>query len=216
MQVSELENRLSAATAQRDMSALLETIASAEALGLTSEESGPMQSAILTLHRLEIDIQAKKDLATALESGSVDMLQNALEGASKAIGLDSETREAASEAARLVAEHTSVASALRGAIASRSIELLQEAQTRAEDMLSQPTPALSPASTSTSTTSSFESSLRDSLLKTDETLSAGRTIVEGLLAEAVSFSFHYLPFVYSLCYFILIIDILFCIDSHLG
>lgn len=69
VQVSELENRLNTATKGRHRNSLLEAIASAEALGLTPEESGPMQSACLTLQRLEIDLQAKQELAAALESG---------------------------------------------------------------------------------------------------------------------------------------------------
>jgi hypothetical protein len=48
---------------------LLEVIASAQALGLIPEESGPLQNAILTLQRIEIDMQAKRELEAALASG---------------------------------------------------------------------------------------------------------------------------------------------------
>jgi hypothetical protein len=132
------------------------------------------------------------------------MLQSALEGASKA-GLDSETREAASEAARLIANQTSISKTLRGAIASRSVELLEEAIRKANHMLSQPTPPLSPAQpngpsslssssssfSSSSGSSPYETSLRTSLMKSDETLTAGRNVVGALLAEAVSSALFY-------------------------
>jgi hypothetical protein len=134
---------------------------------------------------------------------SVDMLQSALEGASKA-GLDSDTREAASEAARLIANQTSISKTLRGAIASRSVELLEEAIRKANHMLSQPTPPLSPAQpkgpsslsssssfSSSSGSSPYETSLRTSLMKSDETLTAGRNVVGALLAEAVSSALFY-------------------------
>jgi len=68
-QVSELEHRLNTASNRRDMTMLLEVIASAQALGLIPEESGPLQNAMLTLQRIEIDIQAKRELEAALASG---------------------------------------------------------------------------------------------------------------------------------------------------
>jgi hypothetical protein len=68
-QVSELEHRLNAASNRRDMTMLLEVIASAQALGLIPEESGPLQNAMLTLQRIEIDMQAKRELEAALASG---------------------------------------------------------------------------------------------------------------------------------------------------